>query len=186
LGDAGCVVDVGDFITYTLTISNQYRLTGHNLVITDVLPAHMVYVTSTLASNDPNAALTASPGAGAGGTLVWTMNQLTATAPFNPLIHSWATITLTARVQGDVSAGVRLANQAFLRYDGQMEDGPAGIQRTYSGGSHSTAVRTPDATLTKSTYPATVTVGETFQYTITLPGAGGGIAATLYTSATPP
>ncbi|HHY55738.1 MAG TPA: DUF11 domain-containing protein, partial [Chloroflexi bacterium] len=183
MGDDGCFVDVHDLITYTLTISNQNRLTGHDLVITDVLPAHMAYVASTLASNDPNAALTVSPSPGATGVLVWNINQLTAMTPFNPLVHSWAVITVTARVLPDTPAGVRLTNQALLAYDSMAGTGPVGVERTYSGGSHSTAVRTADATLIKSSYPTSATIGETFRYTLTFPGASGsgGIAANLYT-----
>ncbi|HHW84988.1 MAG TPA: DUF11 domain-containing protein, partial [Chloroflexi bacterium] len=183
MGDDGCVVDVGDLITYTLTISNQNRLTGYNLVVTDVLPAHMTYVASSFASNDPNATLTVSPSPGDTGVLVWQMNQLTATTPFDPLAHAWAVITLTARVLDDVSAGVRLTNQALLAYDSMAGTGPVGVERTYSGGSHSTAVRTADAALIKSSYPLVSTIGETFRYTLTFPGASGsgGIAANLYT-----
>ncbi|MBE2236684.1 MAG: DUF11 domain-containing protein, partial [Caldilineaceae bacterium] len=181
LGDDSCAVDVGDLVTYTLTISNQNRLTGYDLVITDVLPVHMVYVASALASNDPTAALTASPTPGDTGTLVWRMNHLTPTTPFNPLQHAWAVITLTARVQDDVSAGIRMPNQALLVYDNMAGTGPVGVERTYSGGSHSTSVRSADATLVKSNAPLTVTIGETFRYTLTFPGSGG-IAANLYTA----
>ena len=181
MGDDGCTVDVHDLITYTLSISNQNRLTGYDLVITDVLPAHIAYVASEMASNDPSAALISSPSGGDTGSLVWRMNHLTPTTPFDPLAHSWAVITMTARVLDDVSAGVRLSNQALLTYDDMAGVGPLGIERTYSGGSHSSAVRTSDATLIKSTYPTTVTIGETFQYTLTFPGSGAGIAANLYT-----
>jgi uncharacterized repeat protein (TIGR01451 family)/fimbrial isopeptide formation D2 family protein len=182
MGDAGCFVDTGDLITYTLTISNQAWNSGYNLVITDVMPAHVAYVSSSLTSNDPNAALTLSPTPGDMGALVWTMNQLTPTTPFNPLQHTWATLTVTARIVEDVAAGLRLTNQALLAYDSQAGAGPAGVQRAYSGGSHSTAVRTADPVVIKSTAPVTVTIGQSFQYTLTFPGDASGIAATLYTA----
>ena len=48
-------------------------------------------------------------------------------------------------------------------------------QRGYSGGSHSTAVRTADPVVIKSTAPVTVTIGQSFQYTLTFPGDASGI-----------
>ncbi len=69
----------------------------------------------------------------------------------------------------------------MLSYDSVADTGPVGVERTYSGGSHSTSVRTADATLVKSNAPLTVTVGETFRYTLTFPGSGG-IVANLYTA----
>lgn len=182
--EAGCSVGAGELITYTITISNQGMAMGRDLVITDAIPTGTSLHTYTFASNDPAAAITGAPATipGATGVLLWTVNHLTATTPFNPLSHSWAVITVTARVLGDVSAGVRLSNQALLAYSSQAGDGAVGVERSYSGGSHSAAVRTADATLIKSTYPTTVTIGETFRYTLTFPGASSGIAANLYTA----
>ena len=56
-----------------------------------------------------------------------------------------------------------------------------GVERTYSGGSHSTSLRAPDAALLKARAPATATIGQLLRYTLTLPGPGG-IPATLYTA----
>lgn len=76
LGDDGCLVDVNDLVTYTLTISNQEWLVGHDLVITDVLPAQSLeYVTYTLASSDPAAVVVAEPAEGSSETLVWRVNS---------------------------------------------------------------------------------------------------------------
>ena len=182
MGDAGCLVDVGDLITYTLTISNQERLTGHNLVITDVLPgASLEYVGYEMASSNGSAAVTDAPAPGSMGTLVWRVDRLDPALPFNPLAHSSLRLTVTARILGDVSAGVRLPNQALLSYDGQADSGAENVQRTYSGGSHSTSLRAPDAALLKASAPATATIGQLLRYTLTLPGPGG-IPATLYTA----
>ena len=182
IGDAGCLVESGELVTYTLTISNQERLTGHNLVITDVLPgSSLEYVGYEMVSSNGSAAVTEAPTPGSTGTLVWRVDQLAAALPFDPLAHSALVLTVTGRVIGDVSAGVRLPNQAFLSYDSQAESGPENVERTYSGGSHSTGVRTPDAALVKATAPATVTIGQLLRYTLTLPAVGG-IPATLYTA----
>jgi len=181
MGDAGCTVESGDVITYTLTISNQERLTGHNLLITDILPAATQLVTYTASSSDGASTILSGPATGATGVLTWTVDRLNPTAPFNPLSNSMLQITLTVRILGDVAAGDRLTNQALLRYDGQAGSGLFGIERGYSGGSHSATLRTPDAAIIKSSYPPTATVGQTLQYTITFPGVGG-IAANLYTA----
>ena len=182
LGEAGCMVDVNDLVTYTLTISNQERLVGHNLVISDVLPPlSLEYVGYSMASSDPAATVTAAPAPGTLGTLAWNVDQLASLTPFDPLKHGWLVLTVTARIVGDVTAGVRLPNQAVLTYDGQADNGPDGVQRTYSGGSHSTGIRTPSVALLKVSSPAIVTIGQRLNYTLTLPAAGG-LPATLYTA----
>ena len=182
LGEAGCMVNVNDLVTYTLTISNQERLVGHNLVISDVLPPlSLAYAGYSMASSDPAATVTAAPAPGTLGTLVWNVDQLAPLTPFDPLTHGWLVLTVTARIVGDVSAGVRLPNQALPTYDGQAANGPDGVQRSYSGGSHSTGIRTPSVALLKATSPAIVTIGQRLNYTLTLPAVGG-LPATLYTA----
>ncbi len=182
LGEAGCMVNVNDLVTYTLTISNQERLVGHNLVISDVLPPlSLEYAGYSMASSDPAATVTAAPAPGTLGTLAWNVDQLAPLTPFDPLTHGWLVLTVTARIVGDVSAGVRLPNQALLTYDGQADNGPDGVQRIYSGGSHSTGIRTPSVALLKASSPAIVTIGQRLNYTLTLPAAGG-LPATLYTA----
>ncbi|MFN8465060.1 MAG: hypothetical protein U0X20_05890 [Caldilineaceae bacterium] len=182
VGESGCMVSVNDLVTYTLTISNQERLVGHNLVISDVLPPlSLEYIDYAMASSDGAAVVTAAPAPGTLGTLVWNVDQLAPLTPFDPLKHGWLVLTVTARIVGDVSAGVRLPNQALLTYDGQAASGPDGVQRTYSGGSHSTGVRTPSVAMVKASSPSVVTIGQRLNYTLTLP-AEGGLPATLYTA----
>ncbi len=182
LGEAGCMVNVNELITYTLTISNQERLVGHNLVISDVLPPlSLEYIDYAMASSDSDATVTAAPAPGTNSTLVWNVDRLAPLTPFDPLKHGWLVLTVTARIVGDVSAGVRLPNQALLTYDGQAGSGPDGVQRIYSGGSHSTGVRTPSVAMLKASSPAVVTIGQRLNYTLTLPAVGG-LPATLYTA----
>ncbi len=142
LDDAGCFVGANDLVTYTLTISNQGRAIGQELVITDVVPTGMSYVASTLTGNDPTASLTASPSGGATGALVWHINHLTPTVPFDAANHTTLNLKVVLRVAPEIGAQAILSNQAMLSYDSQTDTGPAGIQRAYSGGSHSTAVQT--------------------------------------------
>ena len=60
-GATGCYVGANDLITYTLTISNQSKLTGHELVITDVIPSGTSLYTYTMQSEDGTASVTAAP-----------------------------------------------------------------------------------------------------------------------------
>ncbi|RMF02417.1 MAG: DUF11 domain-containing protein, partial [Chloroflexi bacterium] len=64
LGETGCTVGANDLVTYTLTISNQSAIPGHNLVITDNIPAGMSLVTYTLISDGGSSTFT-GPSAGA-------------------------------------------------------------------------------------------------------------------------
>jgi len=180
-GQTGCTVGAGDLVTYTLVVSNQGRLPGYDLVITDALPAGMSLVTYTMASNDPTASVVAEPAPipGATGILTWGVNHLTPTVPFDPLSHTALTITVVLQVADSITANVTLPNQASLFYD-NWEDAtePVGIDRDYSGGSHSTAVRTVDGAILKAVVPPTATLGNVVTYLVTVPAPP--ITATLY------
>jgi len=178
LDDEGCFVGANDLVTYTLTISNQGRAIGQELVITDVIPTGMSYVTSSLTGNDPTASVTAAPSGGATGALVWRINHLTPTVPFDAANHTALNLNVVLRVAPEIGAQTILSSQAMLSYDSQTDTGPVGVQRAYSGGSHSTAVQTVAPTLLKATAPLTLTIGEAFRYTITLPSQP--ITATLH------
>ncbi|MCP4590259.1 MAG: hypothetical protein GY842_05925, partial [bacterium] len=138
-----CTVAGNDLVTYTLTISNQARLPGYGLIVTDDLPAWMSLVTYTVASNDPSApSVLVGPSPGATDVLTWSIDHLTATAPFDPLDHRYINLTVVLLVDDDVPANLVLPNQASLDYGAWPGATPVGIEREYSGGSHSTAVRT--------------------------------------------
>lgn len=183
LQNSACTVGANDLVTYTLTVSNQARIPGYDLLITDVIPAGTSLVTYTLQSDDPLAQVTAAPTPipGATGTLVWQLNQLTATTPFSPLRHTALTLTVVLRVAPTISVNTFLDNQAFLSYSGQPGSGPLGVERPYSGGSHSTAIRTLYGGLTKTVAfapPPTATLGTLVTYTLLVPATP--ITATYY------
>ncbi len=182
LDNMACTVGANDLVTYTLTISNQSHLPGHDLVITDVIPAGTSFVSSALVSNDPAAAVVYTPSVGATGVLTWGVNQLAATAPFNPLAHTYFTLTVVLQVDDGIPANTVLSNQAFLAYDAWPDDSqPTPIVREYSGGSHSTAVRTIDGGIAKFGLfdpPPTATLGTLITYTLVVPVQP--ISATLY------
>ncbi|MEE8390464.1 MAG: SdrD B-like domain-containing protein, partial [Anaerolineae bacterium] len=145
-GETSCVIAGNDLVTYTLTISNQARLPGYHLVVTDDLPAWMSLVTHTLASNDvPAPAVVAGPSPGATGVLTWRIDHLTPTVPFDPPDHIAITLTVVLSVSTDVPANVVLPNQTSLAYTNWLTNtSPTTVTRYSSGGSHSTAVRTID------------------------------------------
>ncbi len=180
LSNEGCYVSANDLVTYTLTISNQGPIPGYDLVITDVIPAGMSLVDSTFQSDDPGAALTSAPVPGATGVLTWGVGSFTPANPFNPLSHRAITLTVVLQVADTITADTVLTNQAFLRYDTQAAP-LVGIERTYSGGSHSTAVRTVAATINKAVVFSplpTATLGTIVTYTLWVPATP--LTATLY------
>ena len=183
LDEMACTVGAGDLVTYTLTISNQAQLPAYDLVITDMIPAGTSLWSYTLSSSDPTAAVVVPPAPipGATGALVWQVNHLTPTVPFNPLSHTYINLQVVLKVSEQITANIVLANQAFLVYDGQEGTGPVGIGRDYSGGSHSTAIRTVNGGLIKTvdfSPPPTATLGTVVTYTLIVPATP--ISATLY------
>ena len=141
------LVGANDPVTYTLTISNQGRFNGHDLVVTDTIPAGTSLLTYTFASDDSATVTETQPAPipGATGDLVWGFNQLAPTAPFTSLEHTAITMTVVLTVSDDITANTVLPNQASLSYDGWISSTqPTTITRDYSGGSHSAAVRTVD------------------------------------------
>ncbi|HHN93945.1 MAG TPA: DUF11 domain-containing protein, partial [Anaerolineae bacterium] len=182
-GTTGCYVGANDRITYTLPISNQGRLSGYDLVVTDRLPSGLSLVTYTLTSNDSsNPAVTSGPSVGATGDLIWHIDHLTPTSPFATLSHTALTLTVVLQVSDAITAHIILPNQAALSYDAWPGSGqPTPIFRQYSGGSHSTAVRTVNGGLRKEVQfspPPTATLGTLVTYTIIAPADQ--ITATLY------
>ncbi|RLC82016.1 MAG: hypothetical protein DRJ03_19580, partial [Chloroflexi bacterium] len=182
-GQTACTVGANDHVTYTIPISNQARIPGYDLVITDSIPAGMSLLTYTMESDDPDSTAIAWPVPipGATGDLVWHINQLTATSPFSPLNHTALTLTVVLSVSDGITANITLPNQASLTYSSQSGPGPVGVERDYSGGSHSTAVRTVDGFIAKQILlgpPPTATLGEVVTYTVQVPASP--ITATLY------
>jgi uncharacterized repeat protein (TIGR01451 family) len=183
-GQAGCTVGAGDRVTYTLVVSNQSRIPGYDLVITDRIPGGMSLVAYTMTSDDPTASVVAEPAPipGATGVLTWGVDHLIPTVPFDPLSHTALTLTLVLQVSDGITANVVLSDQAFLTYDNwEAESQPLGVDRDYSGGSHSAAVRTVGAGIVKAVAfspPPTATLGTLVTYTLAVPEAP--ITATLY------
>jgi uncharacterized repeat protein (TIGR01451 family)/fimbrial isopeptide formation D2 family protein len=183
LGTQSCYVGANDLVTYTLTISNQSPIPGYDLVITDVVPAGMSLVTYTMTSDDPTAQVVAEPSPipGATGVLTWGVNHLTPTVPYTWAQHTAITLTVVLSVSDGITANTVLSDQALLSYSSQPGGGPVNVERGYSGGSHSAAVQTVNAGLSKTVTfspPPTATLGTLVTYTLIIPDHP--ISATLY------
>ncbi|MCS6773845.1 MAG: hypothetical protein NZ693_07025, partial [Thermoflexales bacterium] len=181
---AGCFVGAGDLVTYTLVVSNQGRLPGYDLLITDVVPFGMNLVTYSLSSNvTPAPAILAAPALSATGVLTWLIDQLTPTVPFNPQSHTALTLTVVLQVSPGITANTVLSNQAALRYDAWLSNTQpiSTVARAYSGGSHSAAVQTANGGITKAVTfapPPTATLGTLVTYTVFVPAPP--VTAALY------
>ena len=193
LHDSSCLAGANDLITYTITISNQGRVPAYDLVISDVLPSELGYVSSALLSAPAGSQVTYWPTPGATGVITWGINVISGTSPstFNYANMKTLQLQVVARVTDTVGANTRFSNQVFLPYyDSQPGDGPTGTpivsgtdadQRTYADGSHSAGLRTVDGGIAKLVQfgpPPTATLGSLVTYTLLVPQPP--ISATLY------
>jgi uncharacterized repeat protein (TIGR01451 family) len=178
----GSYVGAGDRITYTLTVTNSGHGPAYDIVISDVLPAPLFYVTSTIASTaPPTVAFTYEPAVGATGVLTWRVNELWG-MDWNNNKPGVAVITVVAQVTDTVGANLILTNTAAIPYyDSQPRDGPGPYtpdEREYTDGSDSVSHRTVDAAILKTVTPPTATLGDVVTYVIVVPATP--ITATLY------
>jgi uncharacterized repeat protein (TIGR01451 family)/fimbrial isopeptide formation D2 family protein len=179
----GSYVGAGDRITYMLTVTNSGYGLAYDIVISDVLPAELFYVTSTIASTaPPYIAFLAGPPVGATGVLTWRVNELWGLewAPWG--VPKVATITIVAQVTDTVGANLILTNTAAIPYyDSQPGDGPGPYtpdEREYTDGADSVSHRTVDAAILKAVTPPTATLGDVVTYVVVVPATP--ITATLY------
>ncbi|MBP7687494.1 MAG: DUF11 domain-containing protein, partial [Thermoflexales bacterium] len=172
-------VGSGDLLSYTLVVANSSYGPAYNIVISDVLPADVIYDSSLV----DNGTFDQQPMSGDTGTLVWHVATLDGTeVATSPRF----TITVYAHVHPDIGANLTLTNSASIPYY-DSEPGPGvtttlgTVQRTYSDGSSSAALRTVNGGLAKAvTFSPgpTATLGTLITYTLTVPDQP--ISATLY------
>ncbi len=106
-------------------VTNSGHGQAYDIVISDVLPAELFYVTSTVASDSPPyITFLAEPPMGATGVLTWRVNELWGLewGSYGPKV---ATVTVVAQVTDTVGANLILTNTAAIPYyDSQPGDGP--------------------------------------------------------------
>ncbi len=179
----GSTVGAGDRITYTLIVTNSGYGLAYDIVISDVLPAELFYLTSTVTSSaPPYIAFLSEPPVGATGVLTWRVNELWGLEWSPGGVPKVATITVVAQVTDTVGANLTFTNTAAIPYyDSQPGDGPGPYvpdEREYTDGSDSVYHRTVDAAILKTVAPPTVTLGDMVTYVIVVPATP--ITATLY------
>lgn len=152
---------IGDLVTYTITITSP-TATIPDLVITDQLPANLIFSGSTPTySNWPaDPVLTYNAGT---NLLTWTVGDASGTGDL-VVTASPMTITYTAIV-ADVAAnqdGVNITNDAAMAYtDAQSTTQTLDDDATF-------AVIEPVLAIAKSATPASAVPGSTVHYTMTV------------------
>jgi uncharacterized repeat protein (TIGR01451 family) len=155
------VVNAGDQVSYTITVSNSATRgtgTAKNVMLTDNLPDGVDWV-------DDSASCTISPDTGTTGQVLrCDLVDLAAGASFS--------VTVTGMTDGGDCAG--LTNQAGVTVANDAETGAITSQNV------SITVNCPNVTITKTAQPGTISAGEHAVYAITVSNAGPGDAYTVH------
>ena len=178
--------NVGDPVTYTITISN-YGLTGtdaYDTTLDDVIPSAIsgVAITSVV---DPtsNASLTNFAVAG---------NTLSTTTPFTVPKGNTVTITVTGTLTGPLTAGQQIVNTAYGEWTSLpgnpgpiTPNNPDAYERTGTGstslgqlnnyhasGETTITPNTADLAVVKTVSDSTPNVGDTITFTVTVTNNG--------------
>jgi uncharacterized repeat protein (TIGR01451 family) len=143
--------NVGDTITYTITLKDNGPDSATNVTLTDLLPAGVAFVSAT-----------ASQGTYTPGTGVWTVGTVAVTTP--------QTLTITATVTSPNPA----ANTAAISHSDQFDPNTANNSDTAS-----TNPQQADLALAKTVSNARPNVGDTITFTVTLTDNGPNTATNV-------
>jgi uncharacterized repeat protein (TIGR01451 family) len=180
----GTYVEAGEWITYTLAVSNVGRSPAFDIVITDALPGGIVYQSVDIACSSPaTASLVQQPTVGATGAITFAVDQLDGLDAAVLEAAKRLTLTFVTQVTDTIGSSLLLRNAAALPYyDTQPGTGPqlglTPTQRTYADGNSAVEHYTIDAGIFKTVTPATATLGNGLTYVIRVPQPP--ITATLY------
>jgi uncharacterized repeat protein (TIGR01451 family) len=136
--------NVGDTITFTITLSNSGPNTATAVTVEDLLPPGLLFVSAT-----------PSEGTYDRTTGAWAVGTVTTTTP--------ETLTLTATVDSPTAQ----TNTATIRHSDQFDPNPG----NNTAGATTTPQRA-DLALSKTVSNPTPNVGDTITYTITLTNSG--------------
>jgi len=160
----------GSTITYTLTLSNAGPDPAANVVVTDVLPASLLFVSI----NAPAGFSCTTPAAGANGTITCNAATLANGAT--------ATFTLSVRVASGSTSG-SVMNSASVS---SATSDPNGGNSSGSAGAVVLAPASADLSVTKTTGATSVTPGQVITYSITVSNAGPSPATNVVVTDTLP
>jgi len=182
--------NVGDPVTYTITITNygSPATDAYNATLSDVIPAEISGV-SIYSVTDPSGNATLANFGLAG-------NTISTTTPFKVPTSTTVTIVVKGTLAGPVFAGQQIVNTAFSEWTslpgdpGQITtNNPNAYERTGSGSTtlgqlnnyHASGVATiipnsADLAVVKTVSNASPNVGDTITFTITVTNNGPSIA----------
>jgi uncharacterized repeat protein (TIGR01451 family) len=150
--DGRATVEAGNWLTYTLRITNSGSIPADRLLITDVLPADVAYNTGT--ANPPETSRV-------GQILFWDSLGLI------PSNGGTVIVTIPASVRPQVQKGTVLSNTMQVQYKN-----PAGIIFDTMTATDTTTVSARTLTISKSDYPDPVLTGDLITYTVHVTNSG--------------
>jgi uncharacterized repeat protein (TIGR01451 family) len=136
--------NVGDTITFPITLTNSGPATANGVIVTDPLPAGLTFVSSTASQGTYNST-----------TGVWTVGTLT----------NGATVTL--QIQATVVSPSTSTNTAVITASDQTDPVPVNNTATAT-----VTPQQANLAVTKTVNNATPNVGSTITFTITLTNVG--------------
>ena len=142
--------NVGDTVTFTITLSNSGPNPATNVTLQDQLPAGLTFVSAT-----------ASQGSYSSGSGVWTVGTVT------------TTIAQTLLIQATVVSPNPLTNTATITHSDQFDPNTGN-----NSASASVSPQQADLAVTK-TGPPSAHVGDTFNYVVTLSNSGPSAATNV-------
>ncbi|MEA5460972.1 hypothetical protein VB796_18065, partial [Arcicella sp. LKC2W] len=156
--------NVGDVVTYTITVANAGPSTATNVTIQDILPTGLQFVSS--------------------GTLTNTLGTLTNTSPMTVLVGTPINLTFNARVLTPaVNTALIINNRAEVKTVNQFDPDSQPNTGTADGQDDTDdaplTIQTADLSLVKSTSQLSVNVGDNITYTITVSNAGANTATNV-------
>jgi uncharacterized repeat protein (TIGR01451 family) len=143
--------NVGDTITFTVTLTNLGPSTATNVTVQDLLPAGLTFVSAT-----------PSQGTYVNGTGVWTVGTVTTGTP------------RTLAIQATVTSPNAQTNTATVSHSDQPDANAAN-----NSASATETPQQADLVLTKTASTATPAIGQSFSWTVTVSNSGPNAATNV-------
>ena len=142
--------NVGDTITYTVTVTNSGPNTATNVSLSDVLPAGLSFLSSTGAGTYTN------------GTGVWNVGSVTS--------GSTQTLTIVATVTSPAVTTDTASVSHSDQYDANLVNNTASVTET---------PQQADLVVANTVSASTPNVGDTVTYTVTVMNSGPNLATNV-------